>query len=752
MSIGQQTDAFVPLAQLPRMVETPKHGAMWGQRQSLQSLFEPSAIAVVGATDRTGSVGLALLQNLRQFGGKIYPVNPRRSEILGHTCFPSLNKLPMLPDLAVVAVPAPEVRSVVKECAELEIPAAIVISAGFLEGGVEGARLEEAVRQAARGRVRLLGPNCLGMILPHRGLNASFALGMPKAGPIAFLSQSGALCAAMLDWSLDKGVGFSAVVSVGGMTDVNWADLIEHFGEDERTGSIACYMESIGDARGFLAAATRVNPSKPIVVLKVGRTAAGARAAISHTGRMTGEDDVMSAALERSGVLRVHTMAEFFDVTEILAKRSRPPGPRLAILTNAGGPGALAADETLIAGASLAQFSPATKEALGQTLPPRSTTANPVDLLGTATSDDYGKAASVLLQDSEVDCLLAILTPQAMTEPDECAARLVDAAKNSEKPILACWMGETSVQSARKILNAAAIPTFRHPDGAAHAFGLVWRARLGAELALADLSAPSEATAENARIPEVFKTRARQIIDSALLEKRALLTELEANGILRAFGVPVLETSLASSESEAVECARHIGFPVAVKLSSAVLTHKAAAGGVRLNVHNEDQVRDAWQTIRENSQRFSADRAFDGVVVQRMVPSPIAEVIVGTACDPMVGPVVLFGSGGALAEALGDRALAIPPLSRSRAARLIDHTALGRALRKLGELRAAVSELEGIVTSIARIAEEFVCIREIEINPLALTEKGWLALDARVVLALPSERRVPVSLARGENA
>ena len=418
----------------PAKARTEKTGPA---RPSLDTLFRPVSVAVVGATERIGSVGRAVLENLRPFAGAIYPVNPSRTRLLGRRAWPRLEALPVVPDLVVIVVPATAVPGVVQECAALGVPTAIIISTGFRECGAEGAVLERAALDAARGRVRLLGPNCLGVMTPHHRLNATFAAAMARPGSVACISQSGALCTAILDWSLQKQVGFSAFVSIGAMADIGWGDLIDYLGDDPHTKSIVCYMESAGDARAFLSAAREVAFSKPIVVLKVGNTAAGAMAAASHTGSMTGSDEVASAAFARAGVLRVHSVEELFDMAEVLAKQPRPRGPGLAIVTNAGGPAALASDQTLNSGARLAELSPKTLAALDQLLPAHWSHGNPVDLLGAADGPLYARASEIVLEDAGVDGLLVVLTPQAMTKAEDTAVRLATVVAKHGKPVLA---------------------------------------------------------------------------------------------------------------------------------------------------------------------------------------------------------------------------------------------------------------------------------------------------------------------------
>jgi len=702
-------------------------------RPALETLFRPASVAVVGATERAGSVGRAVLENLRPFAGAVYPVNPARTRLLGRRAWPRLAALPEVPDLVVIVVPATAVPGVVQECAALGVPTAIIISAGFRECGAEGAALERAALDAARGRVRLLGPNCLGVMTPHHRLNATFAADMARPGSVACISQSGALCTAILDWSLQKQVGFSAFVSIGAMADIGWGDLIDYLGDDPHTKSIVCYMESAGDARAFLSAAREVAFSKPIVVLKVGNTAAGAKAAASHTGSMTGSDEVVSAAFARAGVLRVRSVEELFDMAEVLAKQPRPRGPGLAIVTNAGGPAALASDQTLNSGAKLAELSPETLASLNQLLPAHWSHGNPVDLLGAADGPLYARASEIVLEDAGVDGLLVVLTPQAMTQAEDTAVQLSKVVAKHGKPVLASWMGGAAVEAGRTALNAAGIPTYDYPDAAARAFAFMWQH-----------SQRLAALYERPALPPVPPERAEpRHAAGALLARirasgRTLLTEIEAQQILSAYDVPVVPTIGARTEEEAIQAAKRVGFPVVLKLWSETLTHKARVGGVRLHLGNTAQVREAWRAIRASAIAVAGAKSFTGVVVQPMVESDGVELIVGSTVDPQFGPVMVVGAGGSLVEVLGDRALALPPLNATLTRRLLEQTRIFEALSGKGRREPVdLVRLEEILVHFSRLVVEQRAIAEIDINPLLVSAKGVVALDARIVLHPP---------------
>lgn len=682
---------------------------------------------MIGASERVGSVGGALMQNLSRFAGEVFPVNPNRSVIASRHAYPKITSLPAVPDLAVIAIPALQVPEAIQECAEMGVSAAVVLSAGFGECGAEGRELQRSMLKAAAGKVRIIGPNCLGVMIPSVGLNASFADSMAKPGNVAFLSQSGAMCTAVLDWSLQDNVGFSAFVSVGGMADVGWAELIEYFGDDPKTEAMVCYMESMGDARRFLSAAREVTFSKPVVVLKVGRTSDGARAAASHTGAMTGADDVFTAACERAGILRVATTGELFGMAELLAKQPRARGGNLAIITNGGGPGALAADQLLLAGGSLAPLGRNKLAALDAMLPQTWSHGNPVDLLGTAAGQDYGRAARVLLDDPEVHGLLAILTPQQMTDPLDAAECLVEATKGFGKPILASWMGGARVAAGRQQLNRSHVATFDHPDTAAEAFALMWQHSRRLQLLYERPSLFTEVNGERERVDAVLA--------EAQKEGRTLLSECEANEILGAYGIPVLKTKKATSEERAVEIAEELGYPVALKLWSDTLTHKARAGGVRLNLGDAPAVRRAWNEIRESAGRAGGAAAFRGAVVQPMFETKGVELILGSYADPQFGPVILFGAGGSMVEVYQDRALGIPPFNATLARQLMENTRVVSALRG----KAERERLGEIIVRFSHLVCEQQSIAEIEINPLVASSVGLVALDARASLH-PSER------------
>ncbi len=696
----------------------------------LDALFSPRAIAVIGATERAGSVGRAIWENLQLFDGSVFPVNPKHPTVGGCPAFPTVGAIPEPVDLAVIVTPAPSVPGLIRECADAGIPAAVIISAGFRETGPAGAELEQqCLAEARRGKLRLLGPNCLGLMVPQAGFNATFATATAKPGSVAFLSQSGALCTAVLDWSFRENVGFSAFVSVGSMLDVCWGDLITHFGDDPRTRSIICYMESVGDARAFLSAAREVALTKPVIVLKVGRTDAAAKAAASHTGALTGSDDVLEAAFRRAGVLRVNTIGELFNMAELLAKQPNPRGPRLSIVTNAGGPGALATDALVTGGGQLAPLSASTLAELDRLLPSHWSHGNPIDVLGDADPARYARAVSLAAQNPQSDGVLVILTPQAMTDAKGTAEAIRSLAQPAGKPLLTSWMGGSGLDAGRAALNAAGIPTFDYPDTAAKAFALMWRYSDNLRAIYETPALPTGADAD------AHRAVAETIIADGRKSGRTLLTEVESKQLLAAYGIPTVETLVARSQDEAVEHAGKLGFPVAVKLFSETLTHKTDVGGVQLDLQDVTAVRGAWDRIRTTVSEKAGSQHFLGVTVQPMIPREGYELILGSSIDPQFGPVILFGAGGQLVEVFHDRALGLPPLNATLARRLMERTRIFTALQGVrGRKPVDLAALEQLLVRFSQLVAEQPWIAEIDVNPLLVSPERLLALDARVVL------------------
>jgi acetyltransferase len=707
------------------------------QKQGLDALFAPSSVAVIGATSRPGTVGRTVLENLLRdtFRGKVYAVNAKHDEVLGLKTFKSIRDIPHPVDLAVVATPAATVSQIITECVDAGVKSAVVISAGFKERGVEGAALEQQIKeQLKRSTLRLIGPNCLGIMNPIIGLNATFAKDPPQAGNVAFLSQSGALLSAILDWSHREQVGFSAIVSTGSMLDVGWGDLIYYFGDDPHTKSILLYMESVGDARSFLSAAREVSLTKPIIVIKAGRSEAASRAAASHTGALTGSDEVLEAAFRRSGVLRVHNIADLFYMAEVLGRQPRPKGPRLTILTNAGGPAVLATDTLVANGGELAELSPETLQRLNEFLPAHWSHNNPIDVLGDADPERYARALEIAAQNPNSDGLLVVLAPQGMTDPLHIAERLKPYAKEYGKPVLASWMGGNSIAEGEAALNSAGIPTFPFPDTAARAFTYMWRYTYNLR-GLYEIPALTEISELN----DASRKQVELIINNARTRGRALLTELESKQLLSLYGIPTVETRIASTEDEAAAVASKVGFPVVLKVFSETITHKTDVGGVRLNLQDEAAVRPAYRAIQSSVAEKAGPNQFSGVTVQPMVKLDGYELILGSSIDPQFGPVILFGSGGQLVEVYRDRALALPPLNTTLAQRMMEQTKIFTALKGVrGRKPVDMAALEQLLVRFSQLVLEQRSIAEIDINPLLASPERLLALDARIVLHSPA--------------
>jgi len=700
-------------------------------------MFAPSSVAVIGATSRPGTVGRSVLENLLpgKFQGKVYAVNAKHPEVLGLKTFASIRDIPGKVDLAIVATPAETVPQLIGECVDAGAKAAVVISAGFRERGAHGAALEQQIQeQLRRGSMRLIGPNCLGIMNTTIGMNATFVKDAPKAGNVAFLSQSGALLVAILDWSGREQVGFSAIVSTGSMLDVGWGDLIYYFGDDPNTKSILLYMESVGDARSFVSAAREVALTKPIIVIKAGRSEAASRAAASHTGALTGSDEVLDAAFRRSGVLRVHSIADLFYMAEVLGRQPRPKGPRLTILTNAGGPAVLATDALVASGGELAELSAESLRRLDEFLPAHWSHGNPIDVLADTDSERYARALEIASKDPNSDGLLVILVPQAMADPLQVAERMKPYAKGYGKPVLASWMGGNSVAAGEAVLNSAGIPTFPYPDTAARAFTHMLRYTYN----LRGLY-ETPALADQSDLKSASRNQVGQIIQNARRQGRVLLTELESKQLLSLYGIPTVETRAAASEDEAATVASEIGFPVVLKVLSETITHKTDVGGVKLNLQDEAAVRSAYRAIASSVAEKAGPEHFSGVAVQPMVKLDGYELILGSSVDPQFGPVILFGSGGQLVEVYGDRALALPPLNTTLAQRLMEQTRIFTALKGVrGRKPVNMAALENLLVRFSQLVLERRWIAEIDINPLLASPERMLALDARIVLHGPN--------------
>ena len=698
----------------------------------LNPLFAPRSVAVFGASDRPDSVGQIVFQNMLQCGfkGKLYPINAKNTEIQGQRAYKSIGEISEPVELVVVATPPQTVPGILEECGLQGVKAAIIITAGFGEAGSEGAALEkELVEVARRFKIRLIGPNCLGVMRPSIGLNATFNKGGSNTGSIAFVSQSGALCTAILDWAQSNDVGFSSVVSLGSSTDVDFGEILDYLVSDPLTSSILMYIEGIRNARSFMSALRAAARIKPVILVKVGRHAAGSKAAMSHTASLVGADDVFDAAVSRAGVVRVKTVTQLFTAAKALSCGFRPVGNRLAIVTNGGGPGVMATDRAADLGLSMAVLSEATIENLNQHLPPNWPHSNPVDIIGDAQADRYHHAVKACLDDENVDGVLAILTPQAMTKPLESAQAMIELANSHSKPLLTCWMGETQVAEARTAFAKAHRPHFRTPEPAVEVFSHLSAYYRNQKL-LMQMPGPSAHHDE----PDVES--ARLIIESAMQEHRKVLSEMESKALLAAFNIPVARTMVAHSPNEALLIAQQLGFPVAMKINSPDITHKSDAGGVMLNLRNAHEVRAAYQHIIDSVQLNRPNARVEGISIEPMIVKANGrELMIGVTTDPVFGPVITFGAGGTSVEIMGDRAIALPPLNSFLARELIQGTRIAKMLGPFRNmLPANMAALEDVLLRVSEMVCELPLLNEMDINPLILDEQGVLAADARVVV------------------
>jgi acetyltransferase len=709
----------------------------------IDTMFRPKSIALVGASDRPGSVGRAILQNLIDAGfkGSIFPVNERHQRIMGQRSFAALTQIEDPVDLAVVATPMAGVPAVIADCARMAVAGAVIISAGGKETGEAGRHVEARIREAAAGSgLRIIGPNCLGIMCSAACLNASFAAAMPLDGKLAFVSQSGAICTAILDSSIRERIGFSHFISLGSMLDVDFGDIIDYLGADPAVGSIVMYVESLSRHRNFMSAARAVSRIKPIIALKAGRTRAGAAAAASHTGAMAGEDAVYDAAFRRAGIVRVRTFEELFDAAEILSRKGRYRGPGLAIMTNAGGPGVMAADALSDYGMAPQPLLPETVQALDAVLPAHWSRGNPVDILGDATAERYAAAAGILLKAKEVRALLVMLAPQAITDSGAVANALIGCTGHTGKPVITSWLGGSGVEKGRGILNRAGLATFDTPERAVRAFMNLHRHARGVEILQ---QIPPRLSA---RI-QVDPDSAGRLIEAGLSSANGWCGEIETKALLDAYGIPVNPTAAAASADEAVSRAEALGYPVVMKISSPAIPHKSDVGGVLLNLETPRAVLNGFQVLMDNARQHVPSSEIDGVTLQPMVGPSTCELIVGAKKDPDFGPVILFGMGGILAELLKDRAIALPPLNRLLASRLMEETRVDRLLKGYRNLPPADREaVETVLIRLAQLVTDFPQIAELDINPMVIRRGKPIAVDARAVLR-PASCPAPMHLA-----
>ena len=698
----------------------------------LSPLFSPKSVAIIGASERADSVGEVVFRNMREggFKGGLYPVNPSHKKIQGMVAYPSLDDITEAVELAVICTPAETVPDIIDACGRNGVRAAIVLSSGFSEAGEQGAEIERTMLAKAKTYgVRIIGPNCLGVIRTRTGLNATFFKGMVKPGNLALVSQSGALCTAILDWAPAQEVGFSSVVSMGASVDVDFGEVLDYLASDPRTDSILIYVEGIHKARVFMSALRSAARNKPIFVIKVGRHAAGSKAVMSHTGAMVGSDDVFDAALRRAGVVRVQTIGGLFSAAKSLASRYRYRSNRLAIITNGGGPGVMAIDRAVDLGVAVASLSEHTIGQLNNILPPTWSHNNPVDILGDATPEHFRQTLTLCMSDPGVDGVLIILTPQAMTKPLEVAQALVPIADSFSKPLLTCWMGDVQIDAGRKLFSQAKIPSFRTPEAAVEAFSYItafYRNQRQLEQVPGPLSHHEPPDVEGARL----------LIETVLSEHRKVLSEMESKALLAAFHIPVTTTVIAHSPNEALILAEEMGFPIAMKINSPDISHKTDAGGVKLNLTNAAAVRAAYNDIIAAVKMHRPQARIEGIAIQPMVIKPNGrELMLGVTSDPVFGPVITFGAGGIAVEVLGDRAVALPPLNRFLVRELINSTRISKLLAAFRHMPPIQMEaLESMLLRVSEMVCELPWLKEMDINPLIVDEQGAIAADARVLI------------------
>lgn len=710
---------------------------------NLNNIFNPGSVALIGASEKEGTVGRIILTNLLQSKDrKIFPVNPNRKTLLGRECFENVAGIADHVDLAVVATPARQVPGVVEECGRAGIGGAVIVSAGFKEIGEEGKLLEQQVTAVRKKYgMRILGPNCLGFMRPNAGLNASFMKANPPSGHIAFISQSGALGGAILDWAVDEHVGFSMFASIGSMIDVDFGDLIDFLGDDEDTRSILLYMEGVGNAKKFMSAARAFAMHKPIVVLKPGRFTESARAARSHTGAMAGDDAIYEAAFKRAGVVRVKEIADLFDAAEVLESRRLPVGPRLAIVTAAGGPGVMATDALIDLGGELARLSDESIEQLNRLLPAFWSKGNPVDVLGDADALRYGRAINACLNDPGVDGVLVIYVPMDTALPDEVAGAVLDNAKDVNKPVLAAWMGAGKVRPSMERLAQNDIPVYETPEEAVRAYINMYRYKRNLALLY---ETPAELPVwETPRgdlkglVKRIVgeKERLKGLIKGAIGEGRTLLNEDESKEFLAAYGIPTTVPSITHYAEEAVAVARGIGYPVVIKIVSRDISHKTDVGGVAVGIHSDEQLRQAYGNMMTTVGQRAPKASIEGITVQKMVEGIDYELILGSKKDKDFGAVILFGMGGTMAELIKDFSIALPPLNQTLAKRLMEETKAYKLIHGWrGKPPANLEELETALVGFSYLIVDFPEIAEIDINPLAISGGKLCAVDARIIL------------------
>ncbi len=696
----------------------------------LNRFFTPKSVAIVGASERPESVGHRLLLNMQEagFAGGLYPVNNKREELLGLKAYPDLNTVPEDLDLVVIATPAATVPGIVRQCGEKGVTSVIIITAGFGELGDEGKRLQQEVLDIAhRYNIRIIGPNCLGVVRPSGQLNATFGDGTVKDGNLALLSQSGAVCTAILDWAKAQDIGFSTVVSMGAAADIDFGEVLDYLATDGQTTGILMYVEGIRDARRFLSGLKAAARLKPVILIKSGRHEAGCKAAMSHTGAMVGGDSVFDAAIARAGVVRAYSITELFSAARVLANNYVVNDNRLAIITNAGGPGVMSTDRAEDVGVTMADLDPSSLAELNAVLPPHWSHANPIDILGDATSERYQNALKICLNDDHIDGVLVILTPQAMTNPTQVAECIIEGAKTSKKPVLASWTGGAKVQEGRELFANSNVAHFSTPEVAVDAFSFLTHYAQN-QILLKQIPSPSNKLV----IPDV--TGARLIIERVLAEGRQVLTTQESKAILAAFHIPVTQTIKVANAKDAMIAAETLGFPVVLKVNMAEFSHKSDIGGVRLNINSVQDIAHNFIEMETAIKQKHPEVTEVGMTVEPMFRSASGrELMLGVIRDPVFGPAISFGLGGTMVEILKDSAVALPPLNAYMAEQMIAKTKAAKYLQAFRQLPPANKKaLVEVLLNVSAMVSELPEILELDINPLIVDEHGAIAVDARI--------------------
>ena len=696
----------------------------------LQHFFTPNSVAIVGASERENSVGYRLLLNMQEagFSGGLYPINPKHEQLLGLKAYPDLHAAPEDLDLVVIATPAPTVPCILRQCGDKGVSSVIIISAGFGELGAEGQRLQQEILGIAhRYSIRIIGPNCLGVIRPSGQLNATFGDGIVQDGSLALLSQSGAVCTAILDWAKVQDIGFSTVVSMGGAADIDFGEVLDYLATDSKTTGILMYVEGIRDARRFLSGLKAAARLKPVILIKSGRHEAGCKAAMSHTGAMVGGDKVFDAAIARAGVVRAYSITELFSAARVLANNYVVKKDRLAIITNAGGPGVMSTDRAEDVGIQMAQLNPTSLESLNAVLPPHWSHANPIDILGDATADRYRQALEVCINDDNIDGILVILTPQAMTEPTLVAEYIIDGAKTSHKPVLASWTGGAKVQAGRDLFANSKVAHFNTPETAVDAFAFLANYAEN-QILLKQIPTVTDELAQ----PDV--AGARLIIERVLSEGRQVLTAQESKAILAAFNIPVTQTISVASAKDAMIASETLRFPVVLKVNMAEFSHKSDIGGVRLNINSVQEISKHYTEMEAAIKLTHPEITTVGMTVEPMFKSASGrELMIGVVRDPVFGPAISFGLGGTLVEILQDNAVALPPLNSYMVEQLIAKTKAAKYLKAFRQLPPANTKaLIEVLLNVSTMVSELPEILELDINPLIVDEHGAIAVDARI--------------------